>query len=501
MKFMNAATRPARALLPLLALGAAMLLVAGCGKEEKKEAARPPIEVTALTVAPRDVPITSVFVAQTQSSQAVNIAARVSGFLDKRVYTEGSVVKAGQVLFRMDQKPFQAQVDGAAAALQRNHAALQVAQANLARTKPLAQQNALSQKDLDDAQGQYEQAAAAVAQSKAQLESAQLDLSYTTIASPVDGVSSFAAVADGTYVNAQNSLLTTVSVLTPMWINFSLSENEIERIRGQVQKGLVKLPEGNQFVVEIELVDGTLFPYKGRITFADPSYNSQTGTFLIRASVDNPKGVLRPNQYVRTRLQGAVRPNAILVPQRAVQQGAKGHFAWVVNKGGKAELRPVVVGDWYGDSWFIAQGLAAGDQVVVDGALRLAPDAPVKVTVYTPKPDSPEAAPVTRPPGATLVVNFAAGKAALDAEAIRLLKGFAPGIKAGSNPIDVTGFADRTGNRAANVDLAKRRATAVRDALVAEGVAADRVRLKPPQDVTGPGSDREARRVELSVGK
>ena len=129
--------------------------------------------MTALTVAPRDVPIASTFVAQTQSSQAVNIQARVSGFLDKRVYTEGAVVKAGQVLFRMDPKPFQAQVDGAAAALQRNQAALEVARANLARTKPLAQQNALSQKDLDDAQGQYEQAAAAVAQSKAQLESAQ----------------------------------------------------------------------------------------------------------------------------------------------------------------------------------------------------------------------------------------------------------------------------------------------------------------------------------------
>ena len=116
--------------------------------------------------------------------------------------------------------------------------------------------------------------------------------------------------------------------------------------------------------------------------------------------------MLRPNQYVRTRLQGAIRPNAILVPQRAVQQGAKGHFVWVVNKDGKAELRPVVVGDWYGDSWFIAQGLAAGDQVVVDGALRLAPDAPVKATAYVPKPGVAEAAPASRPPGATLVVQF-----------------------------------------------------------------------------------------------
>jgi membrane fusion protein, multidrug efflux system len=490
--------RPVLRPLAAGALACAFLLASGCGKDEKKEAVRPPVDVTVLTVTPRDVPVSTVFVAQTQSSQAVNIAARVSGFLDKRVYTEGAVVKAGQVLFRMDPKPFQAQVDAAAAALQRNQAAYDVAKANLARTKPLAQQNALSQKDLDDAQGQYEQSAAAVAQSKAQLESAKLDLSYTTIVSPVDGVSSFAAVADGTYVNPQNSQLTTVSVLTPMWINFSISENEMQRIRSQVQNGQLTLPADREFIVEIELVDGTAFPHRGKITFADPSYNSQTGTFLIRASVDNPKGVLRPNQYVRTRLHGAIRPNAILVPQRAVQQGAKGHFVWVVNKDGKAELRPVVVGDWYGDNWFIAQGLAAGDQVVVDGALRLAPDVAVKATPFVLKID---AGPVSAPPGASLIVRFATGKAALDAEALRLLKGFAPAMRAGPNPIDVTGFADRTGNHASNVELAKRRATAVRDALVAEGIPADRVRLKPPQDVTGPGSDQEARRVEIAVGK
>ena len=480
------------------ALLASLILLGGCGKEEKKDAARPPNEVTVLTIVQRDVPVSSLFVAQTQSSQAVNIAARVSGFLDKRVYTEGAVVKAGQVLFRMDPKPFQAQVDAAAAALQRNQAAMDVAKSNLARIKPLAQQNALSQKDLDDAQGQYEQSAAAVAQSKAQLESAQLDLSYTTIVSPVDGVSSFAAVAEGTYVNPQNSQLTTVSVLTPMWINFSVSENEMQRIRNQVQSGQLRLPEDREFVVEVELVDGTAFPYRGKITFADPSYNSQTGTFLIRASVDNPKGVLRPNQYVRTRLHGAIRPNAILVPQRAVQQGAKGHFVWVVNKDSKAELRPVVVGDWYGDNWFIAEGLAAGDQVVVDGALRLAPEAPVKATPYVLKID---AAPISPSPGASLVVHFATGKAALDAEAVRLLKGFAPAMKAGADPIDVMGFADRTGEYAANVELAKRRAIAVREALLAEGIAPERIRLKAPQDVTGPGSEREARRVEISVGR
>ena len=244
---MNSADRLLARALALRVLAAAFVaslaLLAGCGKDEKKTAERPPVDVTVLTVAPRDTPVTATFVAQTQSSQAVNIQARVSGFLDKRMYVEGSVVKAGQVLFQMDQKPFQAQVDAQQAALARSQASLDVAKANLARTKPLAEQNALSQKDLDDAQGQYDSAAAAVEQGKAQLQEAKLNLSYTTITSPVTGVSSFAAVADGTYLDAKNAQLTTVSVLTPMWINFSISENEMERIRNEAKAGLIRLPE------------------------------------------------------------------------------------------------------------------------------------------------------------------------------------------------------------------------------------------------------------------
>lgn len=385
-----------------VALGVVALLVAGCGKPPEKPPAAP-LDVSVVAVEPRNVPVTVTYVAQTQSSQAVNIQARVSGFLDKRVYTEGSFVKKGQVLFRMDPKPFQAQVDGAAAALQRNQAALEVATANLNRTKPLAQRNALSQKDLDNAQGQYEQSQAAVAQSKAQLESARLDLSYTIISSPVDGISSYAAVADGTYVSAQNSQLTTVSVLSPMWVNFSLSENEYQRFENDIKAGRLVLPPNREMVVEIEQVDGSVFPFTGRITFADPSYNSQTGTFLIRATVDNPKGVLRPNQFVRARLKGAQRPNAILVPQRAVQQSGKGHFVWLVGKEGKAELRPVDVGDWYEDSWFITEGLHAGDRVVVDGAQRLSPGAAVvvKSSAVQGAAAAASAAPAAAPPAAS----------------------------------------------------------------------------------------------------
>ncbi len=362
----------------LLMTLAVVFILAGCGKEAPKPAPAPP-EVSVVTIKPRHIEISAEYIAQTQSSQAVNIQARVSGFLDKRVYNEGSVVKAGQVLFRMDQKPFQAQLDAANAALQRNQAALTVATANLNRTKPLAAKNALSQKDLDDAQGQYEQAAAAVEQSKAQVETARLNLSYTVISSPVTGVSSYAAVADGSYLSPQNAQLTTVSVLSPMWVNFSLSENEFLRVQNEIRDGRLQLPPDMNLTVEVVQPDGSVFPFKGRITFADPSYNPQTGTFLIRATVDNPKGVLRPNQDVRARLKGGLRPNAVLVPQRAVQQGTKGHFAWVVNAQGLAEQRPLVLGDWYGNDWFVNEGLRSGDQLVVDGGQRLTPGAKVVI--------------------------------------------------------------------------------------------------------------------------
>ena len=348
-----------------------MALLTACGSETPP-LPPPPLEVSVITVQPRDIDISHEFVAQTQSSQAVNIQARVSGWLEERVYTEGEVVEAGQVLFRMDQKPFQAQLDASKAALQRNQASLTVAKANLERVKPLAALNALSQKDLDDATGQYEQAAAAVEQSKAQVTSAQLDLSYTVIRSPVTGVSSYAAVADGTYLSPENAQLTTVSVLTPMWVNFSLSENEYLRIQNDVREGRLLMPEDSAITVEIVQPDDSIFPFTGKITFTDPSFNAQTGTFLVRATVDNPKGVLRPNQYVRARLRGAVRPGAILIPQRAVQQGAQGHFAWVIDHEGKAEQRPLRVGDWQGDYWFVDEGLQGGDRLVVDGGQRLA---------------------------------------------------------------------------------------------------------------------------------
>jgi membrane fusion protein, multidrug efflux system len=360
-------------LSPTLIAGFFLAAGIGCGKKEEAKPPPPPPEVFVVKVEPRNTPVVVEYVAQTQSSQQVEIRARVNGFLDRRVYTEGSIVKAGDVLFLMDKKPFQAQVDDAKAALDRQNAALETARANLARVKPLVEQNALSKKQLDDSTGVYESYAAAAEQAKAQLTQAQLNLSYCTITSPVTGITSAALVQDGAYVNAQNSQLTSVSVLSPIWVNFSLSENEFQRYRDEIAKKKLIPPPQQSYEVEVILVDGSVFPQKGRITFTAPLYNPQTGTFLIRVTLNNPDGRLRPNQYVKVRLHGALRPNAILVPQRAVQQGGKGHFVWVVGKDGKAESRPVLVGDWNGDNWFINEGLRAGEDVVVDGGLGLSP--------------------------------------------------------------------------------------------------------------------------------
>lgn len=350
------------------------LLLAATSCEKGNAPAGPPAKEAALVttyhINARDVPVYFEYVAQTQSSHLVNIQARVSGFLEKRVYTEGEIVKEGQVLFLMDKKPFEAQVHAAEAAVARQEAALETARLNLARVKPLSKLNALSQKDLDDATGQFETNAASLEQTKAQLETALLNLSYTTIASPIDGITSSAQQQDGTYINPNNSLLTTVTAISPIWVNFSLSENEVQNYEDQVKKGLLRPPLNDQYEIQVIQMNGKAFPYKGKITFTEPYFNPKTGTFLIRASVENPKGVLRPNQYVRARIEGAVRPNAILIPQRAVQQSNKGPFVWVI-KDGKADFRPVTVGDWKGENWFITDGLHSGEEIIIDGTVGL----------------------------------------------------------------------------------------------------------------------------------
>jgi membrane fusion protein (multidrug efflux system) len=347
------------------------LLLSACKEPAKAPVAAPP-EVVIYTVKSQDVPVAHEFVGKTASSRKVEIRSRVEGFLEKRLYTEGAMVEEGQPLFQMDAKPFEAKLNAAKAELAQQQARLDTANANLKRVRPLAKKKAVAQKELDDATGSYRTAAAAVEVAKSNVVQAELNLGYTYITSPVSGISSFAVQQEGAYVGmGTGSLLTYVAQVEPMWVEFSVSENQILRYRKAEKEGLIEGAGNNDFTVDLILADGTPYPHTGVITFADASISEETGTFLIRAEIANPDGLLRPGQFVRAMIKGSVRPDAILVPKRAVQQGGKGSSVWVINDEGKAEFRPVTPGPWHEDDWFIDKGLHDGDKVVIAGAAKL----------------------------------------------------------------------------------------------------------------------------------
>jgi len=500
--------------LRMMLLLAAAALATACSKPPPAAAPPAPADVAALTVAPQEVPVMFEFVGQTESSQQVEIRARVDGFLEKRVYTEGAAVKAGQVMFLIDRKPFDANLAAANAELAQQQARLTTARANLTRVKPLVADRALSARDLDDATGQEQAAAAAVEAAKAKVTDAKLNAGYATITSPVSGLSSFAKVQDGAYVNAQNSLLTYVAKLDPMRVNFSLSENEALRVRAETAKGLLKGADRGHYTVTIKMADGSIYPSPGRITFADAAFSQDTGTFLLRAELPNPKGELHPGQFVRVQVFGFTRPNSIVLPQRAVQQGPRGFFVWLVDKDNKAAQREVEAGEWLGDNWLVSSGLKSGDRVVVDGVMRLAPGVPVKATAapavaiptlaemqsVAASASSPGAAlPVPAIGGGLGTVLFTKGSAALDARAEASLAEVAAVMKTRPDlHVAVSGYVDADGTRAANTVLAKNRAVAVRDALVAAGVPAARIALRPPSDIVGGADPDQARRVDVA---
>jgi len=368
-------------IIAALACALAGLLAAGCSEQNASQQ-RPAPVVTVMAVTPQAIPFSASFVAQTESSRQVDIVARVSGFLDKIAYPEGELVKEGQLLFQLDPKPFEAQLDAAKGELLAQQARHATAASNLKRIKPLAAQNAMSQADLDKAQGEFDASNAAVYSAQAKLKQAELNLGYTTIRSPVTGFSGRALQRQGAYINAvgDNAKLSYVAAVEPMWVNFSMSQNQLAQIRDLVQKGQLVAPKNLDFQVELILSDGKPYAYAGKINFADPTFSQDTGSFQVRAVLPNPKRELRPGMFVTANVKGGTRPNAVIVPQLAVQQGSKGHVVYVVKEDGTAEVRPVVVGDYSGEKGIlIASGLQAGDRVVVDGALKVVPGQPVKI--------------------------------------------------------------------------------------------------------------------------
>jgi membrane fusion protein (multidrug efflux system) len=357
-------------------------------------------EVGVVTVKPQVVPYPVSFVAQTESSRQVEIVARVAGFLDRIAYAEGEFVKEGQLLFQIDPKPFKAQLEAAQGELAAQKARLTTATATLARVKPLAEQNALSKADLDRANGDFESANAAVFSAQAKVREAELSLGYATIRSPVSGSSGRALQREGAYVgaSADTAKLTYVAALDPIWVTFSVSQNQVMKHKELAAKGVVQAPANQDYEIELVLPGGKVFPHRGKINFADPAFSQSTGTFMVRAAVRNPDKELRPGMFVTANMLGAVRPNAVVVPQLAVQQGPKGNFVVVANAKDLAEVRPVLVGSYVGDKDIaIDQGLVAGDRVIVDGLVRVVPNAPVKPVPAggAPAPATPTAAATT----------------------------------------------------------------------------------------------------------
>ena len=351
---------------------------------------RPPTPVSVVDIQPQNTPAVFEYTGKTTSSRQVEIRARVEGYLDKIAYEEGSLVKTGQLLFQLDPDQFKAALASAKAELAQRNALLTNANLILKRVRPLAKQNALSQQDLDNAIANQLTAEAQKQAAQAQMKQAQLNLGYTTIKSPLTGLAGSSNFREGSLITpGANSLLTTIVQLDPMWINFGVGENEMLKIREQIKSGELKGPGVENLRVEVLLADGSTYPQKGRITYVDPVVNADTGTFNMRVEVVNPNGALRPGQFVRVRIQGVVRPNAIMVPQQAVMQGPNGKFVYVVDADNTAQPRPVQVGDWYGDQWIVDSGLNAGDRVVVNGAARLQPGAPVQI--------QPAAAPDAQP--------------------------------------------------------------------------------------------------------
>ena len=363
------------------------LLLSACGPAPQGGGFQgfPPAQVTTVTMQPKAIPASYEYVGQTTGSKEVEVRARVTGILEKKLFQEGAPVKAGQVLFTIDPRQLAAQTAALEAEVARTQAQMAQAERELGRLKPLAERRAVGQKEADDAASNVELAAAGVKAARAKLAEVQLNLGYTRVVAPITGLSSRAPKSEGSLVNANDTLLTTVSQVDPMWIPFAIAENEQLALNRAVQEGRLTLPKDNAYEVTVRLADGSTLARKGKINFADTRINSSTGTFEMRAEVVNSDNALKPGQFVRVRLGGAVRNNALAVPQIAVLDGPQGKFVYVAgkDKDGKdiAAVRPVTLGDWVDiggtNQWVVENGLKAGDRVITDGLAKLRPGAPI----------------------------------------------------------------------------------------------------------------------------
>jgi membrane fusion protein (multidrug efflux system) len=384
----------AQRIVPLLAAAA----LAACGEPHgQPHGETAPPEVAVVEAAAQRLPVGYEYAAQTAGYREVEVRARVTGILLKRNYREGEVVKRGQSLFQIDPAPFQVALARAEADLATAEARQAQAARDAERMKAVIEIKAVSRKEYDDAVSGSQIAAAEVKAARARVAEAKLNLDWTRVESPINGVSGRSLRSEGTLVSGPDVLLTSVTQTDPIYVIFGIPESELLRIRRDVDARRLELPADGRFDVTVAFSDGSVYGKPGRVDFTDARVNTNTGTVEARAELPNPAGALKPGQFVRVRLAGAVRPAAITVPQRAVLEGPKGKFVYVVNAEGKAEQRAVQVGDWVGEAWVIDSGLAPGDKVIVDGVMKIGPGAPVRVAAAGAGTDAKPPAP---PPGA-----------------------------------------------------------------------------------------------------
>ncbi|MGQ0812602.1 MAG: efflux RND transporter periplasmic adaptor subunit [Nitrospiraceae bacterium] len=350
----------------------------GCKQEAGSIPAPPLPAVEVVTVSVQTVPDEPEFIGQAEASRVVEIRPQVTGIIKERFFAEGRDVKSGDRLYQIDPVPFKAAFLSAKARVSQAEARLIQAKQNLARVKPLLEEQAVSKKDVDDAVAEELAAKAALEGAKSDMVKAKFDLDNTLITSPIDGLIERTHYYEGRLVTTQTDLLTIIHQVDPMYVIVSAPESFLLKRRRDIMAKRIEHPGIYELRGVITFVDGTTYPHQGALDFTDVGLRTETGSRQARVTFPNPDRILLPGQFVKVRFKGTVKSGVILVPQRAVQQGAKGPIVFVVGEGDKVELREVQATGWQDNQWLVEDGLRPGERIVVSGLHKIAPGAPVQ---------------------------------------------------------------------------------------------------------------------------
>eukprot|EP01030_Chromulinospumella_sphaerica_P009804 gene9804-biopygen8510 len=358
-------------------------LLSACGEKAAAPSAPPPASVAVITVAPGAVTVSSELPGRTEASRVAQVRARTAGIVLQRVYKEGSEVKAGEVLFRIDPAQFQASFDSTQAAVAKAEANLAQAELKVKRYKPLLAAQAVSQQEYDDAVTAQKQASADLATAKAARTNAGLTLGYATVTAPISGRISRALVTEGALVGqGEATPMATVQTLDPIYVTITQSSSEMLALQKALASGKLKSAGNGAARVTLLTEDGQPYPQAGKLLFSDVSVDESTGTVAMRAEFPNPQRTLLPGMYVRARLEQGVNGAAISVPQQAVVRGPEGSSVLVVGADNKVQSQPVTASAADGQNWIVSSGLNGGERIIVEGFQKAKPGATVKPTPW-----------------------------------------------------------------------------------------------------------------------